>query len=72
MTQAMTSRPDRDALRARGAIHTAARGADALLGILEGVLSAGSVQGLPDLGGRGRHIDMPDAALMQRIHDRVD
>ena len=61
ITQAMTSRPDREALRARGSMHTPARAADALLGILDGLQSAGSVQGLPDLGGSCRHVDVPDA-----------
>jgi glycosyltransferase involved in cell wall biosynthesis len=72
ITQAMNSKPDREALRARGSMHTAERAADALLGILDDVLSAGGAQSLPDFGGRGRHIDMADAPLMQRIHDRVD
>jgi glycosyltransferase involved in cell wall biosynthesis len=35
--QAMATRPDRAALRARAAMHTVARAADALLGIIEGL-----------------------------------
>jgi glycosyltransferase involved in cell wall biosynthesis len=72
MTQAMSQTPDRDALRARAAMHTVAHAADALLGIIDGVRLAGSVQGLPDPGGRSRHVDMPDASFMQRVNDRVD
>jgi glycosyltransferase involved in cell wall biosynthesis len=73
LTQAMAQQAvDRDALRARAAMHTVARAADALLGIIDGVASTGSVQGLPDFGGRGRHVDMTDAPMVQRIHNRVD
>jgi len=72
ITQAMTATPDRAALRARAAMHTVSRAADALLDIIDGVRSAGRVQRLPDPRGGGRHVDVADAALMQRVHDRVD
>jgi glycosyltransferase involved in cell wall biosynthesis len=40
IAQAMATRPDRAALRARAATHTVARAADALLGIIDGLLAA--------------------------------
>jgi glycosyltransferase involved in cell wall biosynthesis len=72
ITQAMTATPDRAALRARAAMHTVTRAADALLGIIDGVRSPGRVQRLPDPRGGRRHVDVTDAAMMQRVHDRVD
>jgi glycosyltransferase involved in cell wall biosynthesis len=72
ITRAMTATPDRAALHARAQMHTVARAADALLGIIDGVRSSGRVQRLPDPRGGGRHVDVADAAVMQRVHDRVD